>query len=265
MRRFCPGDAVMVWLPSVAENILVQLAAGMSDVRVATVKDADGIAGLEPLECKGIITTLENHLGSGKAAPSTAIVPPIVTGTEKVTGDFLRFPELLAMGMGGNGAPALAGEQTELVVDAAHRPQFFYNSLKGASQAALLEVGYAAAAELELSAADSVCLPITLSHSFGFGSGVLAAFGSGASLVLPAATPSAEGTRQALEEGCTVLYADTHTLKALMALEIENSQSIPASFRSGLVKVGSGDGIGLGEARVWEGRDLITVGNPPTK
>eukprot|EP01045_Picozoa_sp_COSAG04_P028263 COSAG04_NODE_4343_length_2147_cov_5.434082_1_plen_256_part_00 len=255
----------MVWLPSVAENILVQLAAGMSDVRVATIKDADGIAGLEPLECKGIITTLENHLGSGKAAPSTAIVPPIVTGTEKVTGDFLRFPELLAMGGNGAPAPAVAGEQTELVVDdsAAQRPQYFYNSLKGASQAALLEVGYAAAAELELSAADSVCLPITLSHSFGFGSGVLAAFGSGASLVLPAPTPSAEGTLQALEEGCTVLYADTHTLKALMALEIENS--IPASFRSGLVKVGSGDGIGLGEARVWEGRDLITVGNPPTK
>ena len=92
---------------------------------------------------------------------------------------------------------------------------------------------------------------------------MLAAFGSGASLVLPAPTPSADGTLQALEEGCTVPYADTHTLKALMALEIENS--IPASFRSGLVKVGSGDDIGLGEARVWEGRDLITVGNPPTK
>ena len=121
------------------------------------------------------------------------------------------------------------------------------------SQAALLEVGYAAAAELELSAADSVCLPITLSHSFGFGSGVLAAFGSGASLVLPAATPSAEGTRQALEEGCTVLYADTHTLKALPA-----EARLPR-LRTGVVKVASGSTF-LAQDTSFAGLDLWTLG-----
>eukprot|EP01043_Picozoa_sp_COSAG02_P036246 COSAG02_NODE_2643_length_8346_cov_3.267127_2_plen_250_part_00 len=238
LRRFCPGDAVMMWLPSVAENVLVQLAASINNIRVVTVKDADGMAKLEALQCKGLITSLENHLGSGKAAPASAIIPPIVTGTENVTGDFLRFAELLTMG----DVPAVPSQDSE--VDGSDQPMYFYNSAKGVSQTELIDAGDAAAVELALTPADSVCLPITLNHSFGFGSGALAAFRSGAALVLPSAAPSAQETVAAIKgtdgaQGCSVLYADTHTLNALLELQ----QSAPPndfvldSFRGGTRKL----------------------------
>lgn len=220
----------MMWLPSVAENVLVQLAASISSVRVVTVKDVGGMATLEALQCKGMITSLENHLGSGKAAPSSAIIPPIVTGTENVTGDFLRFAELLTMG-DGPAAPPPAGHTI-----APDEPMYFYNSTSGVSQTELLDAGTAAAAELALRPADSVCLPITLNHSFGFGSGALAAFSSGSALVLPSAAPSPQDTMAAIVDGgSTVLYADTHTLNALLGEQeaAAGGIGVPESFRGG--------------------------------
>lgn len=281
----------MMWLPNVAENVLVQLAASINNIRVVTVKDADGMAKLEALQCKGLITSLENHLGSGKAAPSSAIIPPIVTGTENVTGDFLRFAELLTMG----DVPAAPPQDS--VVDATDQQMYFYNSAKGVSQTELIDAGDAAAVELALTPADRVCLPITLNHSFGFGSGGLAAFRSGAALVLPSAAPSAKETLAAIKgadntPGCSVLYADTHTLNALLELQelTTTDDIVPDSFRggmrkplaaeaalracscpnvpdrtrrcAGLVKIGSGDGLGLADARKWAGRAMVTVGKP---
>ena len=263
---YAPGDAVMMWLPSVAENVLVQLAAAIGNVRVVTVKDADGMAKLEALQCKGIITSLENHLSSGKAAPGSAIIPPIVTDTQQVTGDFLRFSELLDLGTStgsaGLSTPPSAGPATD--ADAA--TQYFYNSAKGMSQAELISAGDAAAAELALGPADSVCLPITLNHSFGFGSGAMAALRSGATLVLPSATPGNSGDTLAAitDHGCTVLYADTHTLKGMLSEEeaAAGNLDLPEAFRGGLVKIGSGERIGLAEPRLVDGRELMTVGKP---
>lgn len=226
----------MMWLPSVAENVLVQLAAAISNVRVVTVKDANGMAKAEALHCKGLITSLENYLGSGKAAPTSAIIPPIVTGTENLTGDFLRFAELLTMD--GAAAPLPVDD----LVDGSDQPMYFYNSTKGVSQLELLDAGAAAASELALSPVDRLCLPITLNHSFGFGSGALAAFLSGATLVLPSAAPSPKETLAALRgadghDGCTVLYADTHTLGALTELQesvaYENDDDIFDKLRGG--------------------------------
>ena len=225
----------MMWLPSVAENVLVQLAAAINNIRVVTVKDADGMAKLEGLQCKGLITSLENHLSSGKAAPTSAIIPPVVTGTENVTGDFLRFAELLTMG-GVSAAPPLGGG-----LEGPDQPMYFYNSSNGMSQTELIDAGDAAAVELALTPADRLCLPVTLNHSFGFGSGALAAFRSGAALVLPSAAPSPQETVAAIKgagssEGCTVLYADTHTLNALIDLEesaASDGVGIPDSFRGG--------------------------------
>lgn len=259
---YAPGDAAMVWLPSVAENVLVQLAAAIGSVRVATVKDADGMAKLEALQCKGIITTLENHLSSGKAAPGSAIIPPIVTDTQQITGDFLRFSELLSLGAGSAGLSTPQG----LASDGDAAMQYFYNSAKGTSQAELISAGDAAAAELALSPADSVCLPITLSHSFGFGSGALAVLRSGATLVLPSATPgnSSDTIAAITDHGCTVLYADTHTLKGLLSEEeaAAGGLDLPETFRGGLVKIGSGDAFALADPRSWAGRGLVTVGKP---
>ena len=43
-----------------------------------------------------------------------------------------------------------------------------------------------------------VCVPITLNHAFGFGSGALAAWVSGATLVLPTSPVTADTTIQVM-------------------------------------------------------------------
>ena len=77
---------------------------------------------------------------------------------------------------------------------------------------------------LELTPSDTACVSITLSHAFGIGSAAAACLASGACISLPnvdglhgCGVPSdrAAATLLALEDGATVLYADTHTLKAL--------------------------------------------------
>ena len=239
----------MMWLPNTAENLVVQLAASLSGLTVVTVKEAGQIEKLEQLGCKGIITSLENHLSSGKTAPAAAVVPPILTGTEKVSGNFLRYDELsmgpLAAALGDAGRGGVAA-------------QYCYGSVKPVSEEALLGLGLAAANTLQLNSGDRVCLPITLSHGFGFGSGALAVLSRGAALVLPSATPCAEATQLALEDGCSVLYADSHTLAAMDGIA---DHRLP-TLRTGLVKIGSGDAIGLGEPRPLGGSNLVTVGKP---
>ena len=236
-----------MWLPSVAENILVQLAASLANISVVTVKNVEQIDALEELQCKGTVLSLENHLSSGRAAPATAIVPPIVTGTSQVTGDFLRFNELLA-------APAMP-----LAADVpSNTSEHFYGTSRGVSSAALLQGGANAAEALQLQPNDRICLPITPNHIFGFGSGIMAAVHAGAAIVLPSPSPSAEATLQALQDGCTLLYADTHTLEALQ----EPSFELPG-FRGGLVKVGSGDAISVSPPRSFAGKLMKTVGKAP--
>ena len=88
-------------------------------------------------------------------------------------------------------------------------------------------------------------------------------FSCGASLVLPSATPCADATLRALRDGCTVLYADAHTLRALLEENV-HSHEVPA-LRGGLCKIGSGEAIGLGEPREFAGCSLATIGKPAPK
>lgn len=242
----------MMWLPNTAENILLQLAASTVGLTVVTTKDAGHMAGLEEMNCKGIVTSLDNHLSSGKAAPSTAIVPPIVTGTETVAGNFLRFAELLS--------PC---DRSLTAASESCSGLYCYGSARAVPEEALLAAACSASNALQLCPADRVCVPITMNHTFGFGSGALAAFSCGASLVLPSATPCADATLRALRDGCTVLYADAHTLRALLEENV-HSHEVPA-LRGGLCKIGSGEAIGLGEPREFAGCSLATIGKPASK
>ena len=63
-------------------------------------------------------------------------------------------------------------------------------------------------------------------------------------------------------EKCTLMLADSHTLKALPA-GLEKPPEGMERFRGGLTKIGSGDAIGLGEPRTWAGVGFKTVGKPP--
>jgi fatty-acyl-CoA synthase len=251
----------MMWLPNTVENVLVQLAASFCGMKVVTVKTAQQIASLDDqLQCKGIITSLENHLTSGKAAPRTSIIPPILTGTAQLTGDFLRFDEMLT-------APSIGHAVAKGETDNSFMGMYHYGTVKGVSEQKLLQMGEESGAALDLTSADRVCMPITLNHTFGFGSGVLGAIGRGAAVVLPSVASCSERTYKALAtEQCTVLFADSHTLKALpQPAATPADQTLTSDVTQctrGLVKIGSGDTIGCAEPRKWANAVLMTVGKP---
>merc|ERR1711963_1040298 len=100
---------------------------------------------------------------------------------------------------------------------------------------------------------------------FGIGSAVSAALQSGATIVLPDASgvvgcgqPSqrAAATLTYLESlRCTLLYADTHTLKALKDLEPAGLTNL----RGGICKVGSGTTF-LEASSELAGVPLLTMG-----
>merc|ERR1712039_276736 len=109
-----------------------------------------------------------------------------------------------------------------------------------------MAVGVAAKEKLGMSSSDEILISITLNHLFGIGSAVCAALESGAAIVLPDASgfvgcgnPSqrAHKTLEYLDVlGCTLLYADTHTHKAL----IEAGPGQMKTLRGGICKIGSG-------------------------
>ena len=282
----------MMWLPNSPENILVQLAASFCGVNVVAVRTADQIAALDDLQCKGLITNLKNHLSSGEV-PRASIIPPIVveppasiipsiaidaSDTAQPTGEFLRFDELLATPA--NDIPAALGTVDRDVFDR----MYYYGLPTGVSEQKLLQTGGEAGVALNLLPTDRVCLPITLNHTFGFGSGVLGAIGRGAAVVLADersyGRASSEQTYQTLASAmCTVLFADSHLLESL-----PEPQSVPPRevwwrgsqgqqfycdvdvqwCTRGLVKIGSGDAIGRTDrdTRKWANARFFTVGNP---
>lgn len=142
-----------------------------------------------------------------------------------------------------------------LAVGELDTPHAFYNSSTPYTNRQALAHGRDAAQQLSMTGDDVVCVAITLGHAFGMGSAVTAALLSGATIHLPAVgglfgcgVPSerAVATQHALEhDGCTLLFADTHTLKAL------SSPTQPLALRNGVVKIGSGATF-LAEARDYE-------------
>ena len=107
-------------------------------------------------------------------------------------------------------------------------------------------MGEDASDKLDMRNKDRVCVSITLCHAFGIGSAVGSCIQSGAAIVLPAVggirgcgdpKQRAKVTLDIISsEKCTVLFADTHTLKALP----EPGDLDISSLRTGVVKTGSG-------------------------
>ena len=103
--------------------------------------------------------------------------------------------------------------------------------------------------------------------------GALAALVSGSTLVLPGSGKDPNTTVRALdEEGCTVFLTDTHDLAKLRQLQLSGRTLIPwwasaggseGALRAGLVKVGSGDVLGMAPLDAWCGVPLTSIGNPP--
>jgi len=225
-------DVAIADVPNIAENLLLQLALGHLGASVATVKDAEALAKLEKGDRRvalAVCATAESFIGS-----ATLPLPPLLLSPEKGPLDrSLLFDDVAS------GPPSQ--------FDSASKPSDLLAIFGGAqlSHATALALGADAAAQLAITTADRACVSITLCHAFGIGSAVGGALVAEAAVVLPAVggirgcgepKQRAAVTLEVLEAAAaTLLFADTHTLRALP--EPEGRALV---LRGGVVKTGSG-------------------------
>lgn len=245
MYGYARNDVLMSDLPNVSENLLLQLACNRLGVTYATSKNLEGMTKFPKI--KGAVSATE----SGFLAETMLPVPHL-------SGEFLQ--DLIHNG-------GLKDFHQETFLENPEEPDTthaMYNSPTSLyTNRQALEQGEDAAFELSMCADDEVCISITLCHAFGMGSGICSVFSRGATAVLPAVggiqgcgVPSerAAATLEVLEkEQCTLLFADTHTLKALP----DPPHDLP--LRGGACKIGSGSTF-LEDTRKYSGVSLRTVG-----
>lgn len=246
-------DLLISDLPNTTENVLLQLACNRLGVHFGTAKNLEQMAQFPRV--KGAVVATP----SGFLADTNLPLPYL-------SGDFLV--ELLHGGGKSMGMSLadfrLEHENQEAQEDAAEATHAYYNSTSNPfTNQKALQHGAEAAEELIVVEQDVICISITLCHAFGMGSAVGSALHRGACMVLPAVggiqgcgVPSerAAATFEVLEaEKCTLLFADTHTLKALP----DNPERL--NLRGGVCKTGSGSDW-LDETTTYGGIKLRTMG-----
>lgn len=150
--------------------------------------------------------------------------------------------------------------------------RYYFGSDRATSGMALASCAERAVAALRMTSADAVCSPVPLGHAMGFGFAALAALTSGARLVIPPTIGSAtdgKDARRAMfdatletvrSERCTLVVADSHLTRVAEELRVDVSDL--THLRGGLIKIGSGDEIGLAPPVEFLGARLTTVGAP---
>lgn len=246
-------DLLISDLPNTTENLLLQLACNRLGVQYGTVKNIEQMAQFPKI--KGAVAATE----SGFLAETNLPLPYL-------SGDFLV--ELIHGGGKSLGMSLKDYEMEhydqESKEDAAETPHAYYNSTTSPyTNKQALQHGAEAAEELIVIEQDVICIAVTLCHAFGMGSAVGSALLRGACMALPAVggiqgcgVPSerAAATFEVLEsEKCTLLFADTHTLKALP----DHPEKL--NLRGGVCKIGSGSDW-LDETRTYGGIKLRTMG-----
>jgi hypothetical protein len=238
-------DLLVSDLPNISENLMLQIACNRLGVHYATAKNLEGMAKFPKV--KGSVSATSDGF-----LTNTGLTLPTLSG------DFLL--DLIHNG----GLDEYRFEAFDLQDGKEHlQPHAFYNSTTPFTNEQALTQGQEAAFELAMIEQDVVCISITLCHAFGMGSAVCSALQTGASIVLPAVggiagcgVPSerAAATFDVLEsEKCTLLFADTHTLKALP------SRPERLNLRGGVCKIGSGSTF-LEDTREYGGVKLRTMG-----
>jgi len=236
-RGYRGGEALVSDLGNVSRNVVLQLACSRLGVAYATAKNAKALAALTAaVDVRGAVVAAG---GAGDALSESLAT---------IRADDLFAEADRRLGDDASGAGAVHA---------------YFNSTTPLANDEVDALAADAAAHLELSAADTACVSITLSHAFGAASAVGVCFSAGASVALPnvdgivgCGVPSerAAATLACLErDACTVLFADTHTLNALPA-----DADLPA-LRTGVCKVASGADF-LDRSAPFAGRHLWTLG-----
>ena len=252
-------DLIVSDLPNTTENLLLQLACNRLGVYYGTAKNLEALAS-QFNKVKGAVTvTADGFLAE------TNLPLPLLTGEFLV--DLIHNGGLSEFASEDHDQEDVHG--SELVAHA------FYNSKNGYTNQQALQHGQEAADQLKMTEEDVVCISITLCHAFGMGSAVCSALQRGSCMVLPAVggiqgcgIPSerAAATFDVLEsEKCTLLFADTHTLKALPPALVPDKDDPTKErcylphLRGGICKVGSGSDF-LYETKTYGGIKLKTMG-----
>jgi len=252
-------DLIVSDLPNTTENLLLQLACNRLGVHYGTAKNLELMAA-QFTKVKGAVAAT----ACGFLAETNLPLPFL-------DGDFL----VDLIHNGGLHEFALEVHDQEDVDGAEQAPHAFYNSKTGYTNQQALHHGLDAADQLKMTQEDVVCISITLCHAFGMGSAVCSALQRGSCIVLPAVgdiqgcgVPSerAKATFDVLEsEKCTLLFADTHTLKALPPALVPDKDDPTKEhrylphLRGGICKVGSGSDF-LYETKIYGGIELKTMG-----
>lgn len=235
------SDLLISDLPNISENLMLQIACNRVGIHFGTAKNIDAMAKFPKV--KGAVSATS----SGFLADTGLQLPYL-------SGEFL-------LDLIDGGLDEFSQEHFEDGSEDA--PHAFYNTTIPYTNQQALAHGREAAEELFMVEDDVVCIAVTLCHPFGIGSAVCSTLERGASIVLPAVggiqgcgVPSerAEATFEVLEkEKCTLLFADTHTLKALP------DKPERLNLRGGICKIGSGSTF-LEETRKYGGVTLKTMG-----
>ena len=273
---FARGDWLVADVPNVTQHLLLQLACSRLGVAFATCKDAAALSSVAD-RVHGVVSgSASSYLHAALAAKTVALKGSFAATLEVDGASAGAWQSLDSLAIDGDALPDRE-RLPELRFDV---PLAFYGAT-GANAAALtnggaLALGAAAAAALEMTAADSVCVSVTLGHAFGVGTACAAAFLSGAAIVLPAVggtrgcgVPSqrAAATLTTLRDHqCSLLIADTHTLEALH--QLPSSQSTPVlslpRLRGGICKTGSGsDFLDRAPPLEYAGARLLVMGKRP--
>eukprot|EP00536_Pseudo-nitzschia_multiseries_P002817 jgi/Psemu1/317992/estExt_fgenesh1_pm.C_390016 len=265
------NDVMMSDLPNVAENLMLQIACNRIGVTYATAKGLEGMAKLTKV--KGAVAAS----GDGYLAETSLSLPylsgdfllDLIHGTTSGRGSSGGFAGLDEFKLEDDDQEGYVSDDDDDEENTAKLPPHaFYNNTTPFTNQEALKLGADAAWEVAMIEDDVVCVAITLCHAFGMGSAVCSSLQEGATIVLPSVggirgcgVPSqrAEATLQVLEsEKCTLLFADTHTLKAFPNEDSIHPERL--SLKGGVCKVGSGSDFLEGTVKCG-GVSLRTLGS----
>ena len=158
------GDRIALSLKNDSENLIAQLGCSLIGVAVVTAKDQDLLRkAAAGLGCRGaIVDEASSSTLVGGPLIANPSHPSIVTGRcQGLAIPHLSFDELLKS--------PLADLPSEISPDT---PFAYYGTIsKAVNHSDLIKAAQIVLMELRLGSWDRLCLPVTLNHSFGFGSG----------------------------------------------------------------------------------------------
>ncbi|KAK3275647.1 hypothetical protein CYMTET_16230 [Cymbomonas tetramitiformis] len=204
---------------------------------VATAKNADYLTNMikEGVNVKGsIVSSSQSFL-----CASELTLSPISAALKDGKGQ----QEMCTFWNVANDAKSSFDLEASTDIDA---PSGYFGSSKPLTTREIVTLGEEAANELKINASDKSCVSVTLFHSFGIATGSASALLRGAAVVLPTAggirgcgdpKQRAQVTLDTiLSTQSTLLFGDTHTMKALLPLGVPENLTL----RDGVIKIGSG-------------------------